>query len=504
MSQGNEPKRRMPKNKARPRSVEADNFATRNPILSSILFGTACTIVGGCAFLSTRYHVCPPTKYLVRTGFGITDMTVSKRGLQWPFQKANLVSMQPTNHSFKLACLSKQYLPFDMPVTYTLKPVDPQDDTPGFHRYCRQMADMNEEEFSHTVLGVIHGETRVLAANMDIDAINDDRDQFREQIVQKCALILDSMGLKVVNANIAELSERQRDAGQMGYLQARERKKLASAVQQSEIDVAQAQQEGDIGKKIREAQTRQEVSKLETETVRLENEQRETMAASNARLAEAVAESSRRESVAKIEAEAMAHTREQELQIQVEEARRKQHEKSLQASILVQNEVEAQALVVKADGQQEAKVKEATGEAESIKLVAQARADEQRMMLDAHASGELAMLKAKAEGELAMLNARAKGTGEFVKACNSDPNLIREVLWVQNEIPQELAKQNAAAVQGLNPQIWNLARGDDVGTTISTMLAGLTPGLDLLRKNNIIGGGSQPVVVEKKNNIPEN
>ena len=36
----------------------------------------------------------------------------------------------------------------------------------GFHRYCRQMADMNEEEFSHTVLGVIHGETRVLAANM--------------------------------------------------------------------------------------------------------------------------------------------------------------------------------------------------------------------------------------------------------------------------------------------------------------------------------------------------
>jgi uncharacterized membrane protein YqiK len=55
-----------------------------------------------------------------------------------------------------------------------------------------------------------------LFAIEDIDAINDDRDQFREQIVSKCAGILSSMGLKVVNANIAELSERQRDSGQMG------------------------------------------------------------------------------------------------------------------------------------------------------------------------------------------------------------------------------------------------------------------------------------------------
>lgn len=486
----------------RKRAVKHDNFVTNHPVASTFLFGTTCLAVVGGAFLVTRYHVCPPTKYLVRTGFGIKDMLVSKRGMQWPLQKAYLVSMQPTNHSFKLACLSKQYLPFDMPVTYTLKPVDPQDDMEGFHRYCRQMADMNEEEFSHTVLGVIHGETRVLAANMDIDAINDDRDQFREQIVSKCAGILSSMGLKVVNANIAELSERQRDSGQMGYLQARERKKLASAVQQSEIDVAQAQQEGDIGKKIREAETRQEISKLETTTVRLENEQRETMAASNAALAEAVAESGRRESVAKIEADAMAQTREQELQIQIEEARRLQMEKSLQASILVQNEVEARALVVKAEGEQEAKIKTAMGESESIKLVAQARADEQRLMLEANAEGELAMLKAKAEGELAMLQARAVGTGEFVKSCNSDPALIREVLWVQNEIPQEIAKQNANAVQNLNPQIWNLARGDDVGTTISTMLAGLTPGLDLLRKNGVIG--TPPVHENDKKHIPQN
>ena len=65
--------------------------------------------------------------------------------------------------------------------------------------------------------------------------------------------------------------------------------------------------------------------------------------------------------------------------------------------------------------------------------------------------------------------------------------------------------QNANAVQNLNPQIWNLARGDDVGTTISTMLAGFTPGLDLLRKNGVIGNAQTPPALENvQQHIPQN
>ena len=124
------------------------------------------------------------------------------------------------------------------------------------------MAELDDDSFNTTILGVIHGETRVLAARMSIDAINDDRDAFRDEVVHRVQNILLPYGVRVDNANIAELIEDQRD-GQMGYLQARERKKLSSAVQISEVDVAEAEQMGNIGKKEREAKTRQELARLE-------------------------------------------------------------------------------------------------------------------------------------------------------------------------------------------------------------------------------------------------
>ena len=68
--------------------------------------------------------------------------------------------------------------------------------------------------------------------------------------------------MRVGNANIAELIEKKR-AGHMGYLEARERRKLSDAVQQSEIDVAEAKRMGDTGKMEKEAQTRQRVAVLQ-------------------------------------------------------------------------------------------------------------------------------------------------------------------------------------------------------------------------------------------------
>jgi flotillin len=116
--------------------------------------------------------------------------------------------------------------------------------------------------YEQTILGVIHGETRVAAAQMEIDRINDDRDQFREQVVNVVQQKLDAMGIEVVNANIAELRETERK-GQMGYLQARERRKLEQAIQQSEIDVADAKRDGDIGKKERERDTRTSLASMD-------------------------------------------------------------------------------------------------------------------------------------------------------------------------------------------------------------------------------------------------
>jgi uncharacterized membrane protein YqiK len=101
-----------------------------------------------------------------------------------------------------------------------------------FRNYAERMAQLNSTEFANTILGVVHGETRVQAAQMDIDAINDDREAFRSIVLDKIQLSMLPFGVRINNANIAELQEEKR-SGQMGYLEARERKKLSETVQQS-------------------------------------------------------------------------------------------------------------------------------------------------------------------------------------------------------------------------------------------------------------------------------
>ena len=246
-------------------------------------------LAGAGAFLFTRFRVAKPHQFLVRTGLGVKSMQVKKTLMQWPLQQVQHVDMTPKNIQFVLPCLSKQYLPFDMPVTFTVSPWRPdgagafepvrtEPDEDGvrhltkerrqvsaeeiFCRYALTMDALPPQEYYDTILGVVHGETRVLAAQMEIDQINDDRDAFRETVVENVQDVLLQYGVRVGNANIAELIEKKR-AGHMGYLEARERRKLSDAVQQSEIDVAEAKRMGDTGKMEKEAQTRQRVAVLQ-------------------------------------------------------------------------------------------------------------------------------------------------------------------------------------------------------------------------------------------------
>ena len=59
--------------------------------------------------------------------------------------------------------ISKDLVPFDIPVTFTIAPHDPKTDAEGFLRYASRMNGLTEAEY-HTILtGIIHGQTRILA-----------------------------------------------------------------------------------------------------------------------------------------------------------------------------------------------------------------------------------------------------------------------------------------------------------------------------------------------------
>ena len=56
-----------------------------NIVGTALGFGAA-VIVGAGLFLATRYKVSKPEQFLVRTGLGIKDMSISRTGIVFPFQ----------------------------------------------------------------------------------------------------------------------------------------------------------------------------------------------------------------------------------------------------------------------------------------------------------------------------------------------------------------------------------------------------------------------------------
>lgn len=65
--------------------------------------------------------------------------------------------MAPRNFSFTLHCISRDLVPFDLPVVFTIGPFDPTQDLAKFHLYASKMSAMSSQELHDVVLGCIHG-----------------------------------------------------------------------------------------------------------------------------------------------------------------------------------------------------------------------------------------------------------------------------------------------------------------------------------------------------------
>lgn len=165
----------------------------------------AVSVVGG--FMAMRYHVAKPHQYLVRTGLGIKDLSVSKKAVQWQLQKINLVDLRPRNYNFRLHNMSKEKVEFSLPINFTIGPIDPLENSPGFKLFARRMHEMDEETLGKTILGIVEGETRGLTSILTIEEMFNAKDRFREDVVKKIQTHLDVLGLTIYNANIREMGD---------------------------------------------------------------------------------------------------------------------------------------------------------------------------------------------------------------------------------------------------------------------------------------------------------
>lgn len=416
------------------------------------------TFTAGAGFLALaayRYKVCRPEQMMVRTGFGIKNISVSKKGMHWPFQRYNMVSLAPHTYQFDLHNMSKGKVEFKLPVVFTIKPIHPDEDMDGFIRYANYLNDISESELHNTIGGIIEGETRGLTARLNVEEMFSGKDKFRDEVVKKIDSDLNKFGLSVENANIKEMADYDKNNK---YFEYRKQRAIETANFEAQVDVAEAKRMGEIGVAEKEGAIRIATAEIERNAMVKENERNAEIAASNAALAKAEAEASQVSEVARIEAENNAKKREAELEREVYELKKQMEMEEKRSRLLTASKVSAEAAVAEAEGQ-----------AEAMKLLADAKFYQQSK---------------EAEGIQVTYDARAEGLSRLYSAAGSDSDLVKYELGLDKELFKKLAEENAKAVQGLNPKInvWNTGSStSDPMNPILNVVQSMAPMLDGLQ-----------------------
>lgn len=438
-------------------------FLMENPGLTSMV--TVGGSVGGLIlFAMHRYRISKPNEYLVRTGLGIKDILVSKQGFQFPFQTYAFISMNPETYAFDLHGMSNEKMEFVLPAVFT---IGPKDDLEAISKYAKlimenpaasthinlKIGGFNYDRFfagSDTeaaseksqpsrqetlIRGIIEGETRLQAARMTIEQIFNDKKAFKDHIIENVQKELDQFGLVIRSANIKDLQ----DAVGSEYFSCMRQKKRSEAANTAKVDIAEEEKKGDIGQKNREAETRQRVADLESETVARENTAQEGIERSNAALSIVQSTAFRDKELARIEAENATKMRDVELTRAVEERRIALETERLRACEMSKAQVAA-----------ETHIKDAEGRANALRLEADAA---------------LYQKEKEAAGIQAVYEAQAQGIQQLLDACGGNSDALMQYLMLNGGMYEKLARANAEAIRGMEPKItvWNTGSSADTG-----------------------------------------
>ena len=396
-----------------------------DPVTATIVGGSLCM-----ALLSAtaRYRISNPDQYLIKTGLGIRDIWVGKQGLQWPFQTYKYISMHPRNYAFDLHAMSSEKIDFRLPAVFT---IGPQNNTDALKKYALVLENIEQTTDVDTVqsiiLGILEGETRTLSSQMTMEEIFNNRQLFKEKIIKKVQEELDQLGLYIYNANIKELE----DSANSKYFHNTRQKKLSEAENQAKIYVSEANKEGDVGQKEREAVTRQRIIGLEANTVDIENKGQQAIALSTASLEMVKADAFRQQEIARIEATNAAASRQADLERDVEAKRISTETERYRAVDL------SKALVLA-----EIAIKNAEGKAAAIKIEADANLYAEQKKADAYVYTKAA---------------EATSIKQLRPSFDNDVGALLNYLMIQENIYTKLAHTNADAIKGLKPTItiWN-------------------------------------------------
>ncbi len=410
-------------------------------IIALMVFGTLMLAI-------RRYKTCPSNRILVKYGkVGVGRSALPIHGgatFVWPLiQQYSYLDLTPLTTDVPLkSALSKQNIRVNVPSKFTFGIGTTEE---LMNNAAIRILGLTPEAIEAMAQEIILGQLRATIATMDIEQINADRDTFGQKVMENIESELKKIGLRLINVNIADITD------ESGYLKALGEKAAAEAINRAKVQVAQQNRDGETGSANAKQEERVNVADANARAVTGENKATVVEANSNADRREAEADADRRGDAAEAVQKAAAQEAGYKAEQQAEIARAERERATQQADVVVPAEIAKAKQIIDAEAQKAEMVLDGQGKGEAIK----------------------AELSGQAEGIYEQMAKKADGFKEIVAAVGGDPDKAATLMIVE-QLPKIVEAQSQAIshIQFDKIVVMDTANGDS--STTANWLSSIT------------------------------
>lgn len=411
------------------------------------------TIIG----VLSRYRRCKPNQVLVvygKTGGEKKSAKLYHGGAAFVLpiiQSYDILSMEPMQIDCRLTgALSSQNIRVDVPTTITVAiSTNPE----IMQNAAERLLGMDTESTENLITDIVYGQMRLIIAEMTIEKLNSDRDEFLDKARKNIDNELNKLGLYLLNINISDIRDeagyimnlgKEAESKALNEAQANieEQEKLGAikiAVQQKEKETAVANTQKE--QEIQIAYTEKEKETVVAETKK-EKEVALALTDKEKQIGVAQADRDRAAVIAKTLADKESAIARSKAELEVNKAEAERMEE------VGKNKAEADKQTAIAIQDSEAQIKKAEAEAEKIKRRADAEAAAHLAKAEAEAKAIQMKLEAEAEGKKKSLMAEADGFKAMVEAAESNPQIAIQYKMVNQW--KEIAGEQVKAFEHIN------------------------------------------------------
>lgn len=309
------------------------------------------TIIG----VLSRYRKCKPNQVLVvygKTGGEKKSAKLYHGGAAFVLpiiQSYDVLSMEPMQIDCKLTgALSSQNIRVDVPTTITVAiSTNPE----IMQNAAERLLGMDTESTENLITDIVYGQMRLIIAEMTIEKLNSDRDEFLDKARKNIDNELNKLGLYLLNINISDIRD------EAGYIMNLGKEAESKALNEAQANIEEQEKLGAIKIAVQQKEK-------ETAVANTQKEQEIQIAYTEKEKETVVAETKKEKEVA------LALT-DKEKQIGVAQADRDRADAEA-AAHLAKAEAEAKAIQMKLEAEAEGKKKSLMAEADGFKAMVEA------------------------------------------------------------------------------------------------------------------------------------